>query len=157
LDDLKEDDSVSKLLKKSSDLDTVNDAEDPSKAESTWDEEDDKPVVIKTLSPSPQVQTPEPKVEKVATKVEAKIVEEKPAKNQIKEDTKQVEATSQPTSSPSAAAGPKSLGLKQSVEKLSSLVLHLEDVIKHLAEANLEKDERLKQVEKKLEELVHKN
>ncbi|SMN21960.1 similar to Saccharomyces cerevisiae YLR429W CRN1 Coronin, cortical actin cytoskeletal component that associates with the Arp2p/Arp3p complex to regulate its activity [Maudiozyma saulgeensis] len=160
LDDLKEDDSVSKLLKKSSDLDTINDAEDPSKAESTWDDEDDKPTVIKTPSPSssPKVQTPEQKIEKPVVKTEIKKSEENPVKKETKEETKQAETTSEPTkSSSTATAGPKSLGLKQSVEKLSSLVLHLEDVIKHLAEANLQKDERLKAVEKKLEELVHKN
>ena len=154
LDDLKEDDSVSNLLKKSSDLDQINNAEDPSKEESTWDDEDDKPIV------APVIEEPKPVVTKNVEEpkpVANKEIEERKSvekKTPLVETAKKEETTTSTTSA--TASGTKSLGLKQSVEKLSSLVLHLEDVVKNLTEANIAKDDRLKQVEKKLEDLLHK-
>ena len=157
LDDLKEDDSVSNLLKKSSDLDQINNAEDPSKEESTWDDEDDKPIAAPVVEePKPvvakKVEEPKPVVTKKVE--EPKPAEKKPAAAAAVETPKKEETTT--TTSAAPASGAKSLGLKQSVEKLSSLVLHLEDVVKNLTEANIAKDDRLKQVEKKLEDLLHK-
>lgn len=43
---MKSDNSIDKLLQKSSDLDMTNNVEDPSKDTSGWDEEDDKPISV---------------------------------------------------------------------------------------------------------------
>ncbi|KAL6928714.1 hypothetical protein ACO0SA_002043 [Hanseniaspora valbyensis] len=48
----------------------------------------------------------------------------------------------------------KTLSLRQSVEKLSSLVLNLTDLVDNLKSSNLEKDERLKALEAKIEDLI---
>ena len=50
----------------------------------------------------------------------------------------------------------KSMGIKQSVESLSNLVLKLEQIIEDLAASNIEKDERLTILEEKIETLMHK-
>ena len=135
-DAFKKDTSVDKLLQKSSELDRVNNAEDPSKDTSGWDEEDEKPAVVRS-SPVPIRTSPKRTV------------------------TSQKEATpEQPTQTTSDAAASsisKSMSLKQSVEKLSSLVIHLEGVIENLVKTGLEKDERLREVEKKLDELLEKH
>ena len=135
-DAFKKDTSVDKLLQKSSELDRVNNAEDPSKDTSGWDEEDEKPAVVRS-SPVPIQTSPKRTV------------------------TSQKEATpEQPTQTTSDAAASsisKSMSLKQSVEKLSSLVIHLEGVIENLVKTGLEKDERLREVEKKLDELLEKH
>lgn len=61
------------------------------------------------------------------------------------------------TSTPaSASAGNKSLNLKQSVEKLSALVLQMESYIQTLTEQNAAKDERLAALEAKVEKLLQK-
>lgn len=145
LDGLKEDDSINNLLKKSSDLDATNNAEDPSRTTSGWDDEDDKVAPVEI----PVTKTKEEK------KVKVKKVE--PTEKKIEEPKKKNEESKESGATPVTTIGAgKSLGLKQSVEKLSSLVLHLEDVIGNLTKANLDKDERLKQVEKKLESLQKK-
>ena len=135
-DAFKKDTSVDKLLQKSSELDRVNNAEDPSKDTSGWDEEDEKPAVVRS-SPVPIQTSPKRTV------------------------TSQKEATpEQPTQTTSDAAASsisKSMSLKQSVEKLSSLVIHLEGVIENLVKTGLEKDERLREVEKKIDELLEKH
>ncbi|CCE61731.1 hypothetical protein TPHA_0B00590 [Tetrapisispora phaffii CBS 4417] len=120
---LKGDNSVDKLLAKSSELDSVNNAEDPSKGSDEWEEEE-----IKPKSP---------------------VVKEEPKKETPKKEEPKKENAS--TSSTS-----KALGLKQSVEKLSALVVHLEDVVVKLTEANISKDERLKSLEEKIENLLKK-
>lgn len=127
-DVLKNDKSVDKLLQKACSLDEINNSEDPSRDTSDWDEEDDKITLV------------EPK-------------KEEPKKEEITQTAAVKESTPVPTSTP---ANTKSLGLKQSVEKLSSLVLHLEGVVTKLTEANLEKDDRLKQLEFKIQELLKK-
>ncbi|EDO16111.1 hypothetical protein Kpol_1001p23 [Vanderwaltozyma polyspora DSM 70294] len=148
-DILKKDSSVDKLLAKSSELDKVNNAEDPSKNSSEWEEEP-VPVIEKEKTPSPVKKVDEPRKESVpSTPVQAKK-ESTPA-SQIKE-----ESTVETPKTPTTTGGAKSLGLKQSVEKLSSLVLHLEDVIGKLSVSNLEKDERLKALEDKIEHLLNK-
>ena len=135
-DAFKKDTSVDKLLQKSSELDRVNNAEDPSRDTSGWDEEDEKPAIVRS-SPVPIRTSPKRTV------------------------TSQKEATpEQPTQTTSDAAASsisKSMSLKQSVEKLSSLVIHLEGVIENLVKTGLEKDERLREVEKKLDELLEKH
>ena len=124
-DMLNTNDSVDKLLAKSSKLDAVNDAEDPSKGSSDWEEEDVKSTpVVKTKKEEPK-----------------------------KEITSSLADAVETLSTPSAT---KSMGLKQSVEKLSSLVLYLEDVVLKLTDSNLEKDERLKKLEHKIEKLLKK-
>lgn len=160
-DVLAKDSSVDKLLTKSTQLDFANDAEDPSQESSNWDENDDKPVVVDIVKPKETVKTAV-KIEKKEVKPEPtsiatdRIKKEQPAKEEgIKKEIPAFTSTS--TSTPNAAvAGTKSMGLKQSVEKLSSLVVHLEKVVTKLTEANLDKDVRLVQLENKIEQLLSK-
>lgn len=69
-------------------------------------------------------------------------------------------STPRSTSSKDEAATPgksaKSLGLKQSVEKLSELVLKLQQTVDDLRESNLQKDDRLKALEEKIDSLLKK-
>lgn len=199
-DVLKENKSVDKLLQKACSLDDVNDAEDPSKDTSGWDEDDEQsvPVNIKSVTPNSEKedvakksdsvevmkekgvnkkkqdeQTGNVPVERTPTDIKVPQIEEKPSAAVEKEskpvevenvkkeiessDSRADESLKQPSSSKSSAGtatGAKSLGLKQSVEKLSALVLHLEEVVSNLKESNLDKDERLKSLETKIEELL---
>lgn len=169
------DSSINKLLQKSSDLDEVNAAEDPSKDTSGWDDEDEKPIPVKVNSEKdinvdvnikkeePKKEEPkkeEPKKEE-PKKVEPKKVEskkeepkkEEPKKEEPKKETTPVPSLKEEVSTPGKA---KSLGLKQSVEKLSDLVLQLNEVVDKLTKSNLEKDERLSALEQKIESLLKK-
>lgn len=182
-DVLKNDKSVDKLLQKACSLDEINNSEDPSRDTSDWDEEDDKVTLVEPKKEEPKKEEPkkeepkeeepkeeepkkeepkkeEPKKEEPKKeepkKEEPKKKEpkkEEPKKEEIVQTAAVKESTPAPTSTP---ANTKSLGLKQSVEKLSSLVLHLEGVVTKLTEANLEKDDRLKQLEFKIQELLKK-
>ncbi|SCV02660.1 LAMI_0H01662g1_1 [Lachancea mirantina] len=69
-------------------------------------------------------------------------VEQLPAKAEIKEQPNKASPSTELSSS-NAPPAAKSMGLKQSVEKLSSLVIHLESVVQKLIEANIEKDKKL--------------
>ncbi|CAI1607628.1 hypothetical protein SEUBUCD646_0L04670 [Saccharomyces eubayanus] len=167
---LKEDTSINKLLKKSSDIDEVNRAEDPSRDTSGWEEADDEPAPVKietVITPTETKKENSVKVEspKVAEPAPVSIAtdrnqEEKTAENEnspapSSSTTTTITATTASTkeSSSAAKASTKSLGLKQSVEKLSTLVLQLEDVIDKLMKANLDKDERLLKLEQRISEL----
>ena len=145
-DAFKKDTSVDKLLQKSSELDRVNNAEDPSKDTSGWDEEDEKPAVVRS-SPVPIATSPK---RTVTSQSEANL--EQPTQKEASP-----EQPTQTTSDVAASSISKSMSLKQSVEKLSSLVMHLEGVIEKLVKTGLEKDERLREVEKKLNELLEKH
>lgn len=158
-DVLKADNSVDKLLQKSSTLDSINAAEDPSKDTSNWDEEDDKPAPVeiskpieKTPSPKKEVSKPEPKV--TVTPQQEKKEPVSIATDRVDASSKSVET--KPTATATVTTG-KSLGLKQSVEKLSELVLHLEDVIAKLNQSNIQKDERLRTLETKIDMLLKDN
>ncbi|CCF55996.1 hypothetical protein KAFR_0A05610 [Kazachstania africana CBS 2517] len=151
-DVLKADGSVDKLLQRSSDLDTINGAEDPSKETSTWDDEDDI-IEIKTSSQPNTVVKEEPKKEELKKEEPKK---EEPKKEESKKEVAKKEEPTDSKSSTSAGGAAKSLGLKQSVEKLSNLVISLETVIDTLLKANLEKDERLAKLEEKIDLLLKK-
>ncbi|CCH62151.1 hypothetical protein TBLA_0G02090 [Henningerozyma blattae CBS 6284] len=151
---LKSDSSVNELLQKSSMLDEVNDAEDPSKGSSEWNDEDDIPKDISQVSESAPEKESIPVLKKEVT-ISPKPEPVSIAKDSIATSKKEEEPIN--VSSPSTPASTKSLGLKQSVEKLSTLVLHLEDVINKLNEANAEKDVRLKELEDKIDQLIKKN
>ncbi|AJV59038.1 CLL_collapsed_G0039150.mRNA.1.CDS.1 [Saccharomyces cerevisiae] len=179
---LKEDNSINKLLKKSSDIDQVNNAEDPSRDTSGWEEADDEPAPIKIETPATPTETKKDRTPKVEPSKELKpepvsIATDRKQEQSLPQEEKSSEKTKSPeqeksatppssmtaaktaiTASskeePSAAkTSPKSLGLKQSVEKLSTLVLQLEDVVDKLMKANLDKDERLLKLEQKIGEL----
>lgn len=186
-DSFKSDNSVDKLLQKASSFDKANEAEDPSKETSGWDEEDEKPAPVeinKTVSskesseiskfseaPSPQRSTKSPLAEQSTTAPSTKDTTTPSTKETTAPSTKS--SAAEPISkiesapkneihttaetAPAASSAGKSLGLKQSVEKLSTLVITLEDVIQKLVDSNLEKDERLQKLELKIEELAGKN
>ncbi|UCS21712.1 CRN1 [Nakaseomyces glabratus] len=194
---LKSDNSIDKLLQKSSDLDMTNNVEDPSKDTSGWDEEDDKPISVNVDStasstvdkvdvniqkeqepkkseesskvPTPvKSSTPEPvktemPVSKITPTKENKTMEPVRESTPVTEKAsteKESVSTPRSTSSKDEAATPgksaKSLGLKQSVEKLSELVLKLQQTVDDLRESNLQKDDRLKALEEKIDSLLKK-
>ncbi|SCV04830.1 LANO_0G12772g1_1 [Lachancea nothofagi CBS 11611] len=178
-DVLKEDKSVDQLLQKATQLDSVNDAEDPSKRASTWDEDEElaPPKANSAISSKQAGQSVnEGKHEKVVkscaldgtessqalpnekTPIPSTIVAPEKSKEADKgaKSTLEQESISDPKNptSVSPPAATKSMGLKQSVEKLSALVLQLDQVVTGLKQANLDKDTRLKAMEAKLEQLV---
>ncbi|EJS42630.1 crn1p [Saccharomyces arboricola H-6] len=175
-DVLKEDNSINKLLKKSSDIDQVNHAEDPSRDTSGWEEADDEvtPIEKELVAPPteakkekpvkiepPKEPTPEPVSIATDRKQEGKFpekakspeVEKAPASPSLTSTATVITTAGNKEASSAVKSSPKSLGLKQSVEKLSTLVLQLEDVVDKLMKANLDKDERLLKLEKKISEL----
>ena len=184
-DVLKEDKSINNLLRKSSDIDQVNHAEDPSRDTSGWEEADEEPAPIEiettvtptdtkkeqtpfyNNSPASKVLKPEPVSIATDRTQEGSLPqkEKSPEKPKSSEQEKPAThsssttaatatiATSNKEDSSAAKTSPKSLGLKQSVEKLSTLVLQLEDVVDKLMKANLDKDERLFELEQKISEL----
>ncbi|CAI4047163.1 hypothetical protein SKDZ_12G4530 [Saccharomyces kudriavzevii ZP591] len=171
---LKEDSSIKKLLKKSSDIDQVNHVEDPSRDTSGWEEADDEPVQIengpaltlietrkeksvkvdppKELKPEPvSIATDRKQGEKLQEDKSSGKVESPAVEKSLVPSTTIATASNKEDAS-AAKTSPKSLGLKQSVEKLSTLVLQLEDVVDKLTKANLDKDERLFRLEQKISE-----
>ncbi|CCD27141.1 coronin NDAI_0J02490 [Naumovozyma dairenensis CBS 421] len=162
-DVLKADNSVDKLLQKSSTLDSINAAEDPSKDSSGWDD-DDEDYEVPTPAAPVKEETPKYEEKKEKPKKEIKV---ESSKSEPESEPKKGVSTSPvatpvkereaPTATPAASAAGKSLGLKQSVEKLSELVLHLESIVEKLNKSNIEKDERLRQLESKIDELLKKH
>lgn len=207
-DALKEDKSVDKLLQKSSELDSVNGAEDPSKETSGWDDEDDEietvkfeqtdkkaadktETSVKDLKTENKCEVEKPKSEVEGSELKPETPALKPKEQEVRQqkqengspatlqrkpeaaETKTAAAGSQnasnqenpaekktaaakatSTKAEQASSAPKSLGLKQSVEKLSDLVLELDRVVADLRQSNLDKDNRLKALEAKIEQLV---
>lgn len=185
---LKKDNKINKLLAKASSLDEINNAEDPSKNNSTgnddeWDiieSNNDVSTPVKkqesTAAKTPVVKkevetkTPEKKqtlrspikteVKETSLKAEPQAVAKKPevstSKSTNEADTSRDDVASVAESVASSASATKTLSIKQSVEKLSGLVLDLTTIIQNLKEANLEKDERLKSLEAKVDELMKK-
>lgn len=168
----KHDKSVDKLLQKATEFDSANDAEDPSKDTSGWDEEDEKPAPVEIPAPKKDtsVKKPAQPASKPASKPASepvsepvsepkksvekeKPVSDEPAPKAVTETTSKPKEELKADSAPVNGAG-KSLGLKQSVEKLSNLVISLEAVVEKLATSNFEKDERLQKLEHKIEELM---
>ncbi|CAI8501137.1 unnamed protein product [Hanseniaspora opuntiae] len=163
---------INKLLAKASTLDDINNAEDPSNNNSTGDDEEWD--IIETNSKSEgsgKVETPK-KVSK--PEVENKQTLKSPVKQEHKETvvksevkTPSAKKTVEPEvmtpsvkevaeSDVKTPSTPKTLSIKQSVEKLSGLVLDLTTIIEGLKTANLEKDERLKALEAKVDQLMTK-
>ncbi|QLL32401.1 hypothetical protein HG536_0C05700 [Torulaspora globosa] len=148
------DESVDRLLQRATEFDKANDAEDPSRDTSGWDEEDEKPAPVDLPAARNEIPTKE-RSEPPAKP--SQTAEEKPAP--VEPVSQATPASSKPEDAPKPDTtqlngAAKSLGLKQSVEKLSSLVIALEAVVEKLAASNLEKDERLRKLELKIEELV---
>lgn len=176
---LKKDNKINKLLAKASSLDEINNAEDPSKNNSTgnddeWDVIDSKKDAKIPIKKQEKVVTKTPEVKNAAKVVHTKTPETNPSlrspiKTEVQESPlkKKEEDVSTPKSAKSdvasvtesvasTASSTKTLSIKQSVEKLSGLVLDLTTIIQGLKEANLEKDERLKSLESKVDELMKK-
>ncbi|SJM86776.1 probable Coronin-like protein [Zygosaccharomyces bailii] len=192
---LSQDRTVDKLLEKSSALDALNNAEDPSKDTSDWDGEDEEPVKKDSRgSSSPQTSQPEknPSEGKLngVTKDASSTVSKKNDPTETEPDVNTALPTDGPLESknhsseppsmresaeksvspeepkvekpihgaaselPGTGTGLKSMGLKQSAEKLSLLVYNLEGVVEKLTKANIEKNERLEQLETKIEALL---
>lgn len=160
----KSDKSVDKLLEKASTFDKANDAEDPSKDTSGWDEEDEKPapVKIETQNVPLKTETESSKADPPANSPQKSTSSSFPsASSTVPSTAASAEPSSksedEPKASSKAASAGKSLGLKQSVEKLSTLVITLEEIVHKLVDSNLEKDDRLQKLELKIEELAGKN
>ncbi|CEP61652.1 coronin LALA0_S03e07734g [Lachancea lanzarotensis] len=176
---LKDDKSVNSLLQKASNLDDINDAEDPSNRVSTWDEDDEQQPTRHETPVSHKVASPASKKEE--SPVTSKISQDEPSTAKQPEpamtipNTSVFNAKAEPTVKPTAStsnadtkvpngteslsttskpAATKSMGLLQSAEKLSSLVLYLEGIVADLKKANLDKDDRLLALESKVEELL---
>lgn len=163
-DELVKNEEVNSLLKKAEDLDDENGTKDvPSDTE--WDEEDTKPKEVKEVKEElkeeakvePKV---EPKAESVTPKAEPKVepkTEPKTEPKSVAADVSKKEATPEPEpkSADSASSG-KPLTLKASIEKISQVSDNLEKLVESLVAANLDKDERLKALEAKVEELINK-
>ncbi|AQZ13648.1 CRN1 (YLR429W) [Zygosaccharomyces parabailii] len=192
---LSQDRTVDKLLEKSSALDALNNAEDPSKDTSDWDGEDEEPIK-KDLQGSNSPLTSEfeknPSEERLngvtkdapstvstnndPTETEPDVNTALPtdgsfeSKHHTSEPSSMRESAEKSVSSeepkvenavrgvaselPGTGTGLKSMGLKQSAEKLSLLVYNLEGVVEKLTKANIEKNERLDQLETKIEALL---
>lgn len=179
-DSLAKENKINKLLAKASTLDDINNAEDASKNYSTGDDEEWDIIETNTKSGEiGQVETPK-KVSK--PKVESKQTLKSPAKQEHKETavesavnapstketvvepevkTPAAKKTDEVKTPPAkqddkTPPTPKTLSIKQSVEKLSGLVLDLTTIIEGLKKANLEKDERLQALEAKVDQLMSK-
>lgn len=156
----KNDDSVDKLLQRATAFDKANDAEDPSNDTSGWDEEDEKPkpveIPAKKATDAITTEKKEVPAQNATEPVKSSVIEpvkEKPASEPVPEVAPESETTPKPDNQ-TVNGTTKSLGLKQSVEKLSSLVVMLESAVEKLVTSNLEKDERLQKLELKIEELM---
>ncbi|KAK6199261.1 uncharacterized protein RJT21DRAFT_115057 [Scheffersomyces amazonensis] len=170
---------VNKLLNKV--VDQSDDEDDVQQDDKDEWEEVKKPEIISTIPSretpkveTPKVETPKietpkvvtPKIEtpKVVTpKVETPVVKtpvDTPKVEEPKTETLEPavstakEASPAPSTSPVKTAGAPTL--KATVEKLHSIVENLESHILKLTEAGLEKDERLKSLEDKIEQLLKK-
>ncbi|AET40885.1 coronin Ecym_7028 [Eremothecium cymbalariae DBVPG len=164
---LNSDETVNKMLQKACELDQINKAENPGKETSGWDSDDEhsgspaikkveqkKASVIKPKLPSPS----QCRTENVPLREDNSLFntpkKEPPRMPTLTKGTPNTQNVSESQLATPASA--RSLGLKQSVEKLSELVLNLETVVSKLAAASLERDNRLKQVEDKIELLLKK-
>lgn len=99
----------------------------------------------------------EPKIEEKAdTKVKTEEPKEEPkvTPELKKEETPEPKAVSKTTENSTSPA--KTLTLKGSIEKINQVAENLESVIEKLVAANLDKDERIKALESKVQELIDK-
>jgi len=170
VDELLKNDKVNSLLQKAADLDDVNDKKDGTK-DSEWDEEETKPKNVKSepianIEPKTEAKVEskteekskaEPKAEpeskpkteaNVEPKAESKSTTPKAEPNQPKTQAKEEQKSSENSSKP--------LTLKGSIEKISQVSDNLEKVVQALIAANLDKDDRIKALEEKVQELIDK-
>ncbi|GAV52596.1 hypothetical protein ZYGR_0AG05870 [Zygosaccharomyces rouxii] len=180
---LNQEKTVDQLLEKSSALDASNDAEDPSKDTSDWDDEEEEPK-ISAPKTNAKTEQKEPELKGDAKRSESlqEEIKEQPRKQPLKEEPKKEEPKKQepkkqePKKEESSEASKKEpskeelskeekheakpatkpLKLEQSAEKMSALVYSLEAVVEKLTKANLEKNERLELLETKIEHLLSK-
>ncbi|CAH6720987.1 coronin-like protein [[Candida] jaroonii] len=158
-DSLKSSSEVNKLLDKVTVSSDVEEEVESGVKDDEW-EEVKKPVeapVVIEKEEVPKV-TKEAKVEpKVEPKVEAKSEPKVEPKVEPKEEpkiSKPVEsAPSEVTTEAKSEAKPT---LKSTIDRLASIVDKLESQVSKLTAAGLEKDEKLSQLEKKLDELLKK-
>lgn len=161
---LQKDEKVNSLLQKAADLDDGKKGESD---ETNWDDEDDKieerdttPVKIEIKKPEVKEEVkPEPKPEPKETKPEPKDTKPEPedTKPELKVEKVEPKVEKVEASTPEPKAeGTKPLTLKATIEKLNSVVEHFEQVVAKLEASNLEKDERLKALESKVQELIDK-
>ncbi|GCE98670.1 coronin-like protein crn1 [Zygosaccharomyces mellis] len=156
--------TVDKLLKKSSDLDTLNDVEDPSKDTSGWDDDENDPkpktprVASKTdskeLRTKEDVKQPSFSSEKMKEPSERQSSKEEPKNEGPQEEFGRSSRKEPSKEEYDTKTGTKPLKLEQSAEKLSALVYSLEGVVEKLTRANLENSERLELLEAKIEHLL---
>lgn len=174
---LQHDDSVNKLLQKASFLDEVNDIEESNNDLPEWDSEINDSKSISKVSQKVTIEKSNSDIPEWDSEINdfksiSKVSQKVTIENNISEkqdpgiSSKNThEKTSNHNSSIYTSlnvadtplpACTKSLNLKQSVETLSDLVLKLESIVTKMKESSLEKDERLLQLEKKIEQLLKK-
>lgn len=147
---------VDSLLSKVNDL---SDDEYQGKEQDNETNDDDEEWKVEKKEPVKKAESPvsEPApsaaVEK-KTVESAKLVESaKPVETKPVEKASPVTST---TEASSASSAPSSGGLKANLEKLHTLVSTLETTVEKLTKANLEKDEKLKSLEEKLDLILKK-
>lgn len=162
-DVLKSSDKVDSLLNKVNDKsDDDDDKFLKSSTDDDWEEvkkpEESKLLETKSIIEKEPVKKEEPKVEE--PKVEEPKVEPKKEepKEEPKVETKKEEPKAEPkreisSSSTKSTAAPT---LKQTVERLAGLVDRLESQVTVLTEAALKKDDRINQLEDKLDQILKK-
>lgn len=133
------------------------------KAQSKLEKEETIPRTSKSVNEAQEhvseATNPSSEIQKSANVATSSVAEAEDPENKSSRAVEVSKATtttvppSAGTASTSSNTG-KSLGLKQSVEKLSSLVQSLEQVVNTLIASNLEKDDRLQNLESKIGELI---
>ncbi len=173
VDDLLKNNEVNSLLKKAADLDDDNDSKVEPK-DSEWDDDDKKPKTFEVKAEAsprkvePKVEAKEEKAKedpksepKVEPKAEPKVEPKVELKPEPKIESKEVksepkETTPQPETKKDASSPAKTQTLKGSIEKINQVADNLERVVEKLVAANLDKDERIKALEAKVQELIDK-
>lgn len=111
-----------------------------------------KSIKESTLPKVSKLEKAEPKIER-ATEAENKAAKiEKPAKAESQHKAEKPKAVSVETSKTKVSG--KAIGLKATVARLQDLVDKLENSVEKLTQTNLDKDERLKAIEAKLDKLL---
>ncbi|ODV93727.1 hypothetical protein PACTADRAFT_35477 [Pachysolen tannophilus NRRL Y-2460] len=109
--------------------------------------------VKEPVQEKPKVETPVETKSEEKVKAEPKVEPKVEKEIEITKPTTSVEPTAAPQVSKVAGAAS---GLKQNVEKLSQTVDRLHAILERLIEHNLEKDDRIKSLETKIDKLLEK-
>ncbi|AAS52798.1 AER114Wp [Eremothecium gossypii ATCC 10895] len=144
---LQTDDTVNQMLQKACSFDEVNRAENPARDTSGWDSDDEKSASPK-LSPMRKASNSRTRLSPQAVAHETPHRDLSPMARESPRPRLQVDG--HPTTPLSA----KSMDLRQSVEKLSALVQQLDTVATKLAAAADEKDQRIKKLEERIQQLI---